>query len=209
MQKTVNSREDAVFFELFDEDTARWRPGPFVDPRPQERVLQHTLEHADDVCPFVQILYALVPQTGEQLVHFFKFLDAQSPVGQVIDVPKISQDRTQQRLVDNLRQPQMAEQLVEVPTVLFSSSRLSNRSLTSQFRLVVGVFFDVIVKHPGREHGNSVQTPATHDVTEEELERLDLVLHSRYMSQVARCLFLSQDPTDLTFIVDELCQKIS
>ena len=26
-QKTVNSREDMVYFELYDEDTAGWRPG--------------------------------------------------------------------------------------------------------------------------------------------------------------------------------------
>ena len=37
---------------------------------------------------------------------------------QVINVPKISHDRTQQRLIDSLRQPQMAEQLVEVPTIV-------------------------------------------------------------------------------------------
>ena len=42
--------------------------------------------------------------------------------GQVIDVPKISQDRIQQRLVDwDLHHSQMAEQLVEVPTVLSPS----------------------------------------------------------------------------------------
>ena len=41
---------------------------------------------------------------------------------QVIDVPKISQDRTQQRLVDYLRQLQTAEQLVEVPTIVSYSS---------------------------------------------------------------------------------------
>ena len=60
-----------------------------------------------------------VPQMGEQLVNFFRFLDVQSPVEQVIDVPKIPKDSIQQRLVDrDSRVPQMAEQLVEVPTVL-------------------------------------------------------------------------------------------
>ena len=50
---------------------------------------------------------------------------------------------------------------------------------------------DVLVKDLGLEHGNSVQTPATHDATdEEEPEPLDQVQHSKYMSQVARCLFL-------------------
>ena len=31
-QKTVNSREDAVFFELYDEDTAGWRPPSLGEP---------------------------------------------------------------------------------------------------------------------------------------------------------------------------------
>ena len=39
---------------------------------------------------------------------------------QVTDVPKISQDRIPQRLVDrDLRSPQLAEQLAEVPTILY------------------------------------------------------------------------------------------
>ena len=69
---------------------------------------------------------------------------------------------------------------------------------------------DVLVKDLGLEHGNSVQTPATPDVTEEEeSEPLSQVKHHRYRSQVARCLFLSQDRADITFIVNELCQKMS
>ena len=52
---------------------------------------------------------------------------------------------------------------------------------------------DVFVKELGPEHGNSVNTPTTHDVTESEAEPLDQAQHSKYRSQVARCLFLSQD----------------
>ena len=53
---------------------------------------------------------------------------------------------------------------------------------------------DVLVKDLGLEHGNSVQTPATPDVTEEEeTEPLSQVQQHKYRSQVARCLFLSQD----------------
>ena len=53
---------------------------------------------------------------------------------------------------------------------------------------------DVLVKDLGLEHGNSVQTPATPDVTEEEeSEPLSQVQHHKYRSQVARCLFFSQD----------------
>ena len=69
---------------------------------------------------------------------------------------------------------------------------------------------DVLVKDLGLEHGNSVQTPATPDVMEEEeSEPLSQVQHPQHRSQVARCFFLSQDRADTTFIVNELCQKMS
>ena len=56
----------------------------------------------------------------EQLADFLVLLDTQTPVEQVVDVPKISQDITLPRSVD--LDPQMVEQLVEVPTVLTYSS---------------------------------------------------------------------------------------
>ena len=43
----------------------------------------------------------------------------------------------------------------------------------------------------------------------EESEPLSQDEHHRYRSQVARCLFLSQDGADITFIASELCQKMS
>ena len=95
---------DAVYFELFDEDTARLRPGPVLDPRPQERVQRQTVEQMIDVTPYVQILDAPVPQTGNQLLDVFT-------VEQVIAVPKISLVRIPRRLVER-RLPQMLEQLV-------------------------------------------------------------------------------------------------
>ena len=52
-------------------------------------------------------------------------------------------------------------------------------------------------------------TPASHDATEEEPEPLYPVQHSKYRSQVARCLLISQDRADITFIVNELCQRMS
>ena len=71
----------------------------------------------------MQILDAPVPQMGEQLVYFFKVLDTKLPVEQVIDVPEISDDIVQSRMVVlDLRFPQNAEQLVEVRTVLFFAS---------------------------------------------------------------------------------------
>ena len=69
---------------------------------------------------------------------------------------------------------------------------------------------DVRVKDLGLEHGNSVQTPAAPGaLEEEESEPLSQDQHHRYRSLVARCLFLSQDRADITFIVNELCQKMS
>ena len=40
-------------------------------------------------------------------------------------------------------------------------------------------------------------------------EPLSQIQHHKYRSQVARCLFLSQDRADITFIVNELCQTMS
>ena len=57
---------------------------------------------------------------------------------------------------------------------------------------------DVLVNDFRLEHGNPVQTPATPDATEEaESESLSQVQHHKYRSKVVRCLFLSQDRTDI------------
>ena len=69
---------------------------------------------------------------------------------------------------------------------------------------------DVLVRELGLENGNTVQTPAPPSpAEEEESEPLSQNQHHKYRSQVARCLFLSQDRADITFIVDELCQTMS
>ena len=111
---------EAVIFELFDEDTAGVRPGVLAEPRPQERVQRHTMEHiVDYVCfaPMVQILDAPVPQTVGQLQDVLQFFDRLSTVPEpVIEVPKISTEDVPMRAV--LRDPQLAEQLVEVPTII-------------------------------------------------------------------------------------------
>ena len=51
--------------------------------------------------------------------------------------------------------------------------------------------------------------PQQHDVTDDEPGPSDQSQTSRYRSQVARCLFFSQDRADMTFIVNELCQRMS
>ena len=81
-------------------------------------MLQHTVEHEDAICPFVQILDALVPEMGEQLVDVLRFFDTLLPVAdQVIDAPKITlEDIPARRLC---REPQLVEQLAEAPTILY------------------------------------------------------------------------------------------
>ena len=100
------------------------RPGLLAEPRPQERVPRHTMEHiVDFVCcaPLVQILDAPVPQLVEQLPDVFRFCDRLSTFPeQVIEVPKIPPEDVPFRAV--LRDPQLAEQLVEVPTIVSYSS---------------------------------------------------------------------------------------
>ena len=78
------------------------------------------MEHiVDFVCfpPMVQILDAPVPQTVEQLQDVLQFFDRLSTVPEpVIEVPKISSEDVPVRAV--LRATQLAEQLVEVPTII-------------------------------------------------------------------------------------------
>ena len=75
--------------------------------------IRHTVEQLADFAPMEQILDDLVPLMVEHLVDVLRFFDALVPFAkQVIDVPKIIlEDMTR-----IFREPQLAEQLVEVPT---------------------------------------------------------------------------------------------
>ena len=104
-------------FDLFVEPGGL-RPTGLVEPRgPQERIQRHTAEQMIESFVPVPMLDhdAPVPQMVDQLVDMLKLFDNSVPE-QVIDVPKISQDAIPQRTV--LCEPQLAEQLVEVPTPL-------------------------------------------------------------------------------------------
>ena len=110
-----------VFFELFDEDTAGMRPGVLAEPRPQERVRRHTMEHiVDYVCcaPLVQTLDAPVPQTVEQLLDVLQFFDRLLRLfpSRLSQCPR-STPRTSLYVLFCVH-PQLVEQLVEVPTTL-------------------------------------------------------------------------------------------
>ena len=127
------------YFELSDEDVvpARGsRPPCLGEPRgPQERDLPRTVEQIAVYAPMVQILDAPVPQLVEQLPDVLRFFDLLLPVPeQVIEVPKILLDDVPARTV--VRDTQLVEQLVEVPTIV-SFSSLQQRTVEQIFDIPV------------------------------------------------------------------------
>ena len=74
------------------------------------------MEDMGNVYPFVQILDLPVPQMADTVLEFFRLLDLPG-AEQVIEVPKVSSSSCPSRAV--LRAPQVLEQLVEVPTIVF------------------------------------------------------------------------------------------
>ena len=88
---------------MFEEElSGTTRPPPLVEVRPQERVQQHTLEYAFDICTFVH------DTRCSKLVGVLQFVDALVPVAeQVIEVPKIILENIPSRL--SCREPQLAE----------------------------------------------------------------------------------------------------
>ena len=110
------------YFSLGVEDVpAAGSPDRLAGVRPQERVQQHPVDQIVDTALALPILDVPVPLMGEQLVDVLRFFDTPCPVAeQVIDVPKISlEDIPVRRLC---REPQLVEQLVEVPTIASYSS---------------------------------------------------------------------------------------
>ena len=92
------------------------RPDRLTEVRPHERVQRHTMERII----LAPILDVPVPLMEEQLlVDVFAPHDIQVPE-QVIEVPKILIDVVSVRTP--VREPQLAEQLVEVPTMISFSS---------------------------------------------------------------------------------------
>ena len=119
-QRTANSREDSVYFDLFDEDTEGARPDRLVGVRPQERDQRRTVEQIVDSPPVVPSLDVPVPQRENQLVEACRHLDLPIPE-QAIEVPKISSTpRPPRRRVRFAEQT--VEQLVEVPTIISYAS---------------------------------------------------------------------------------------
>ena len=104
-------------FSLYDEEPGGSRPDRMPTlSGPQERDLRRTVQQIVDV-PLVPLLDDPVPQMVEQLPDVLRFFDLLLPVPeQVIEVPKILLDDVPVRAV--LRDPQLVEQLVEVPTIV-------------------------------------------------------------------------------------------
>ena len=100
------------------------RPACLGEPRgPQERDQPRTVEQFAVYAPMVQILDAPVPQLVEQLPDILHFFDTLTPVPeQVIEVPKIVLDGVPVRI--SVRDTQLVEQLVEVPTIISYASLL-------------------------------------------------------------------------------------
>ena len=115
-QKTGTSTRvgPAEYYELSSDDgrpTGGERPAALLEPWPQGKLLGIGYE-------IVQSLDVPVPQMGEQLPNIVQFFAAHLPVvvEPVIEVPKIlPHDIPPRRLC---RDTQLAEQLVEVPTIV-------------------------------------------------------------------------------------------
>ena len=91
------------------------RPDLLTEVRPQERVLRRTVEQNVEPVRGVPVLDASLPQMVEHVVDVLKIIIDRGLPEQVIEVSKVSlQDVVPLRAA--LRQPQLAEQLVEVPT---------------------------------------------------------------------------------------------
>ena len=85
-----------------------------VPPVVVDRVQRHYMEDLETVCPFVQILDLPVPQTVDYVADALRILDFPI-VEQVIEVPRICSPCPSRSPIP---EPQSAEHLVEVPTVL-------------------------------------------------------------------------------------------
>ena len=112
-QRTVNSREEAVFFELYDEDTAGKRPPVWVS-RLGHRNLFHSAPRSPcsrRSCPSRLLMFLCCRWLTSRWISC-RFLTSRCP-SMLLTCPKISLDSVPQRTM--LPEPLLVEQLVEVP----------------------------------------------------------------------------------------------
>ena len=118
--QTTSVAGDTEFFSLYEEELGGTRPDRLYEVRPQERDQRRTVEQIVDYTLIVPSLDVPVPQMANQLLEVCRQLDTPIPE-QVIEVPKISSSRHSRRRRVRFAE-QMAEQLVEVPTIISYSS---------------------------------------------------------------------------------------
>ena len=112
------------------------RPSPLAEVWPSERAQRHFMEDLGELAPSVQLLDLPVPQMVENVTDtLLRILDF--PIAeQVIDVPKIFCSPCPSR--SRVPEPQLADQLVEVPTVLTPrASHYRSRSGSSTLQSLV------------------------------------------------------------------------
>ena len=91
------------------------RPSPLVEVRLSVRAQRHAVEGLREFASMVQILDAPVPQVVDYVAEALRLLDR--PIAeQVIAVPTVSCSSCPSR--SRVPEPQSADQLVEVPTIL-------------------------------------------------------------------------------------------
>ena len=124
-------------FQLYEEELGGSRPPCLGEPRrPQDRDQLRTVGQTVGFAPMVQILDAPVAQMVEQVPNLTQFFDTLRPdPGQVIEVPKILLVDVPMRTP--VRDTQLAEQLVEVPTIVLIPCCSGLWSRTSTFQLLV------------------------------------------------------------------------
>ena len=112
---------DPELFSLYEDELGGTRPDRMYEVRPQERVQRHTVGQIVDNTLFLPTLDVPVPQMENQVVDVCRLFDVLIPE-QVIEVPKISSTPCPPRRRRVRFAEQMAEQLVEVPTIISYSS---------------------------------------------------------------------------------------
>ena len=119
---TIRPTSQPELFSLHEEEPGGTRPDRMPSlSGPQERVQRRTVQQIVDLVPSFPTLDDPAPQTVEQLPDTLHFLRALSPdPEQAIEVPKILPVDVPLRT--SVREPQLVEHLVEVPTIVSSSS---------------------------------------------------------------------------------------
>ena len=155
--------------DVEDEPASEWRPDRLAGVRPREKIQRLTVEQTIDA-PLLLTLDP-APLIVEQLADVLQFVDALVPVAEkVIEVPKIILENIPVRTL--VREPQLAEQLVDVPTILtpvqfhtvldgvskvFSQNRVHQRVEQNVHIPVPGEIFKI---HQGQSSASSFHFPA-------------------------------------------------